>query len=838
MDLNDKKEEKSYYIFPLEEKHIIFPYGENVSFDIKSISKKICKIGDKTKLKNNNNKIIENRMKRKNIIYNSNKIILNYIIFNLILSIIKIIFCRIKYNIFDLFYFQNSKITLKIRGIGHNDILGNQEKNYFNGIIFLKEVYINGNITDSIKREYNFNQTDNIVELIWDENINNCEFMFFRCYNITEINLSNFNTSRVTSMTSMFNGCHSLTSLNLTNFDTSQVESMYLMFHCCYLMRSIDLSNFNTSKVTNMRSMFNLCTSLTSLNLSNFDTSQVESINNMFYNCPSLISLDLSNFDTSQAISFKNMFANCSLLTSLDLSSFKTSRITTMENMFHGCNNLDYINLINFEETDLTNVSYMFTNIPENVVICINQNLTEKMILPQIKIKTCPVIYCENNWKLKQNKIINNNECIEKCDINSLYKYEYNGRCYENCSYYYYVDNNNIYHCTMEFSCPNEYPKLNEDKNECIKKDIKDIIKDLTNNETEKISRNEEIDYHYNLLQVIEKEFTSENYDTSNLDNGKIEIIETNIVKTTITVLQNEKNNINNNVTTINLGECEYLLRSFYNLSSNETLYMKKIEVVQEGFNIPKVKYDVYSKLSGKNLIKLNLTVCENTKILISISINITENLDILNSSSGYYNDICYTSTSEDGTDITLKDRKAEYINKNKAICQEDCIFSKFNREILKVECLCKVKVSSLSISDMNIDKDKLLENFKDIKNFLNFNILVCYKNLFTKEGIVNNIGCYLILSIILFHIITIFVFSINDFNSLKKKIKLIVFGRNKNQIIDKNEKGNKCKDELNKISIYTKHKNKKRRKIRQKSDNSKIKFNKSFKSKKLKYNE
>ena len=100
---------------------------------------------------------------------------------------------------------------------------------------------------------------------------------------------------------------------------------------------------------------------------------------------------------------------------------------------------------------------------------------------------------------------------------------------------------------------------------------------------------------------------------------------------------------------------------------------------------------------------------------------------------------------------------------------------------------------------------------------------------MFTKEGIVNNIGCYLILSIILFHIITIFVFYINDFNSLKKKIKLIVFGTNKNQIIDKNEKGNKCKDELNKISIYTKHKNKKRRKIRQKSDNSKIKFNKSY---------
>ncbi|MBB1503584.1 BspA family leucine-rich repeat surface protein, partial [Candidatus Saccharibacteria bacterium] len=37
----------------------------------------------------------------------------------------------------------------------------------------------------------------------------------------------------------------------------------------------VDLSNFDTSKVTNMASMFNAMPKLTSLNLSNFDTSKV-----------------------------------------------------------------------------------------------------------------------------------------------------------------------------------------------------------------------------------------------------------------------------------------------------------------------------------------------------------------------------------------------------------------------------------------------------------------------------------------------------------------------------------------------------------------------------------
>ena len=54
----------------------------------------------------------------------------------------------------------------------------------------------------------------------------------------------------------------------------------------------------------------------------------------------------------------------------------------------------------------------------------------------------------------------------------------------------------------------------------------------------------------------------------------------------------------------------------------------------------------------------------------------------------------------------------------------------------------------------MNINKEKLLENFKDIKNIANLNFLVCYKKLFKKDGIINNIGCYIMFGIIFFHIL------------------------------------------------------------------------------------
>ena len=45
--------------------------------------------------------------------------------------------------------------------------------------------------------------------------------MFYGCQDITEIDLSNFNTSKLTYMYSMFSGCSQLTSIDLSNFDTS-----------------------------------------------------------------------------------------------------------------------------------------------------------------------------------------------------------------------------------------------------------------------------------------------------------------------------------------------------------------------------------------------------------------------------------------------------------------------------------------------------------------------------------------------------------------------------------------------------------------------------------------
>jgi len=53
-----------------------------------------------------------------------------------------------------------------------------------------------------------------------------------------------------------------------------------------------------------------------------------------------------------------------------------------MNSMFESCINLEYINLYNFGENKLEDNDYMmFCNVPENVVICINQDFSEEIIL-------------------------------------------------------------------------------------------------------------------------------------------------------------------------------------------------------------------------------------------------------------------------------------------------------------------------------------------------------------------------------------------------------------------------------------------------------------------------
>ena len=187
-------------------------------------------------------------------------------------------------------------------------------------------------------------------------------YMFYNDNSLMTLDLRSFDTSNATSMSHMFRECQKLVNVDLRRFDTSMVTNMEWMFYDCYALTSLDLSSFDTSVVRSMSAMFYNCNNLTDLDVTNFDTSAVENMSSMFAGCSAITELDVTNFDTSTCVTMGSMFSGCKLLTELDVRNFDTSSVTDMGGMFSNCQGIASIDLSNFDTSSVYNMSSMFSN--------------------------------------------------------------------------------------------------------------------------------------------------------------------------------------------------------------------------------------------------------------------------------------------------------------------------------------------------------------------------------------------------------------------------------------------------------------------------------------------
>ena len=227
-----------------------------------------------------------------------------------------------------------------------------------------EKVYLNMNSSEMFYSKYGEQEIKNILEIDLSNfdtsKVTNMGRMFSGMSNLTALDLSNFDTSYVTDMRSMFFSMSSLATLNPSNFDTSKVTNMNGMFYGMRSLTTLDLSNFDTSKVTNMGRMFSGMSNLTALDLSNFDTSYVTDMRSMFFSMSSLATLNPSNFDTSKVTNMNGMFYGMRSLTTLDLSNFDTSKVWDMEDMFGDMSSLTTLDLSNFDTSKVMSMNHMF----------------------------------------------------------------------------------------------------------------------------------------------------------------------------------------------------------------------------------------------------------------------------------------------------------------------------------------------------------------------------------------------------------------------------------------------------------------------------------------------
>lgn len=186
--------------------------------------------------------------------------------------------------------------------------------------------------------------------------------MFKDCTSLTELDLSGSNAENVKDMGEMFYGCRALSKLDLTDFKTGQVTTMENMFCICSTLETLDVSSFNTENVTTMLGMFNNCSSLRSLDLPGFNTANVTQMSSMFKKCSSLRSLDLSSFNTRKVAYMQDMFQGCTNLESIDLSSFDTENMKYMTGMFFSCTKLETLDLSSFATPKMVSMVDAFSN--------------------------------------------------------------------------------------------------------------------------------------------------------------------------------------------------------------------------------------------------------------------------------------------------------------------------------------------------------------------------------------------------------------------------------------------------------------------------------------------
>ena len=159
-----------------------------------------------------------------------------------------------------------------------------------------------------------------------------------------------------TTLSSFFEELRSLTSISgLENLNTIHVTDMSKMFYNCYELNSLDLSQFNTGNVEKMNEMFYNCHGLNSLDLSAFNTTKVNNMYRMFYYC-FVRTIDLSSFNTANVENMNEMFAGASLVVNIYASDlFKTDKLTSSKDMFKLCTKLPNFNK---DEVDATHANY------------------------------------------------------------------------------------------------------------------------------------------------------------------------------------------------------------------------------------------------------------------------------------------------------------------------------------------------------------------------------------------------------------------------------------------------------------------------------------------------
>ena len=353
---------------------------------------------------------------------------------------------------------------------------------------------------------------------------------------------------------------------------------------------------------------------------------------------------------------------------------------------------------------------------------------------------------------------LSNQRCLS-CRSGEGYCYmENENNCFHinSVNYKYYINENGTLICVpLGLSCPDNYPFEDKNTRECksiIR--IKDLVLEnhiYSKNEIEKI-----IQIFYNEIQ-----------NNKNLTVYEDIILFDDDYSIQITTTERQKFYINNkdiynNISSINLNECEDLLKKEYNITS--PLIIMKIDLKRNDTPSTQVEYQI---INPENNEILDLSKCDNIPIDIYAPTDFNQSFsdlikhikeqgyDIFNINDTFYTEICSPYRSVNNTDVILRDRRIDFYDSNMTLCEDTCQYISFDVTTFKVNCKCNIKTKiNLDTNIIKFSAEILFKKFYDLGNYTNYKVLKCYDLVFDLYEIKHNIGSYALLSILFLFIL------------------------------------------------------------------------------------
>ena len=158
----------------------------------------------------------------------------------------------------------------------------------------------------------------------------------------------------------------------------------------------------------------------------------------------------------------------------------------------------------------------------------------------------------------------------------------------------------------------------------------------------------------------------------------------------------------------------------------------------------------------------------------------------------------CTKYTTEDGTDMTLADRK-KYIYEaimSEVNCQENCEFSSYNPENRNLNCKCKIEENINTVDYKKFSIKKLYNTFYDVLKYSNYKVIMCYKLVFDKNIFSYNKGFWILFILFILYLTQLMIYLYKKISPLKLNIAKLYFKRMKpddkeNNVLENNSPNN-----------------------------------------------